>query len=171
MSSGHKVRSSNGLLGTESATKLPYPEGPSTQHIRTLVPKTVKGMVFGTRVLEYWVLGPSGSFLNFQPSAPRPASGEACHFLVDMNQLLGSQGWIRRGSLAFEICYRKESLGGRRACQNLPLSLSEGHPYKSRLTPCPHFGRRSPGCCRGSSYRNRRCQSGEHKELDLVGLV
>ena len=37
-----------------------FPEGPSTQHVRTLVPKTVKGMVSGTGVLKYWVLGPSG---------------------------------------------------------------------------------------------------------------
>ena len=36
------------------------PEGPSTQHLRTLVPKTIKGMVFGARVLKSWVLGPSG---------------------------------------------------------------------------------------------------------------
>ena len=36
------------------------PEGPSTQYIRTLVPKTIKGMDFGTRILKYWVLGPSG---------------------------------------------------------------------------------------------------------------
>ena len=37
-----------------------YPEGPSTQYLRTLVPKAINGMVFGTRVLNYWVLGPSG---------------------------------------------------------------------------------------------------------------
>ena len=42
-------------------TALPDPEGPSTQYLRTLVPKAIKGMVFGTRVLTYWVLGPSGS--------------------------------------------------------------------------------------------------------------
>ena len=36
------------------------PEGPSTQYLRTLVPNTNKGMVFGTRNLKYWVLGPSG---------------------------------------------------------------------------------------------------------------
>ena len=33
-------------------------EGPSSQHLRTLVPKTINGMVFGTRVLKYWLLGP-----------------------------------------------------------------------------------------------------------------
>ena len=36
------------------------PEGPSTQYLRILVPKAIKGMVFGTRVLKCWVLGPSG---------------------------------------------------------------------------------------------------------------
>ena len=36
-------------------------EGPSTQHLRTLVPKTIPLMVFGTRVLKFWELGPSGN--------------------------------------------------------------------------------------------------------------
>ena len=36
------------------------PEGPSTQCLRTPVPNTIKGVVFGTRVLKYWVLAPSG---------------------------------------------------------------------------------------------------------------
>ena len=31
--------------------------GPSTQYLRFLVPKTILLMVFGTRVLKYWVLG------------------------------------------------------------------------------------------------------------------
>ena len=44
---------------------IPWPskratQGPSTQYSRTLVPNTFKGMVFGTRVLKYWLLGPSG---------------------------------------------------------------------------------------------------------------
>ena len=42
-----------------------FPEGPSTQYLRSLVPKTIPLMVFGTRVLKYWVLGPSG-FHNTQ---------------------------------------------------------------------------------------------------------
>ena len=37
-----------------------FPKGPSTQYSRTFVPKTINGMVFGTRNLIYWVLGPSG---------------------------------------------------------------------------------------------------------------
>ena len=37
-----------------------YQKGPSTQYLRTLVPKAMKGMAFGTRVLKYWVLGPFG---------------------------------------------------------------------------------------------------------------
>ena len=36
------------------------PEGPSTQYLRTLVPKTIEGMGFGTRVLRFWLLGPLG---------------------------------------------------------------------------------------------------------------
>ena len=37
-----------------------YPEGPSTQYLRTLVPNTKPLMVLGIRVLKYWLLGPSG---------------------------------------------------------------------------------------------------------------
>ena len=40
---------------------LLLPESPSTQNLRTRVPKTIKGMVFGTRVLKCWVRGPSGT--------------------------------------------------------------------------------------------------------------
>ena len=36
------------------------PKGPRTQYLRTLVPKIIKCMVFGTRDLKYWVLGRSG---------------------------------------------------------------------------------------------------------------
>ena len=39
---------------------LVSPEGPSTQYLKTLVSKTSKGMVYGTRSLKRWVLGPSG---------------------------------------------------------------------------------------------------------------
>ena len=39
---------------------ISIPEGPSTQYLWTLVPNTIKGMVFGTRDLKHWVLGPSG---------------------------------------------------------------------------------------------------------------
>ena len=39
-------------------------EGPSTQYLRTLVPNTIKSMVFGTRDLKYWVFGPSGVSVN-----------------------------------------------------------------------------------------------------------
>ena len=44
------------------------PEGPSTQYLRTLAPQTIQGMVFGTRVLRYWVLGPSGLVLSLNSS-------------------------------------------------------------------------------------------------------
>ena len=36
------------------------PEGPSTQYLRSLVPKTIYPLTLRTRVLKYWVLGPSG---------------------------------------------------------------------------------------------------------------
>ena len=39
---------------------LVYPQGSSTQYLRTLVPKAVKGMVFRTRFLKYLVLGAFG---------------------------------------------------------------------------------------------------------------
>ena len=39
---------------------IEYPEGPSTQYSRTLVPNTISSMVFGTRNLKSWVLGLSG---------------------------------------------------------------------------------------------------------------
>ena len=47
-----KVKAGNPGLGS--------PEGPSTQYLRFLVPKTIPLMVFGARELKYWVLGPSG---------------------------------------------------------------------------------------------------------------
>ena len=36
---------------------LSDPECPSTQCLRTLVPNTIKGMVFGPRNLKYWACG------------------------------------------------------------------------------------------------------------------
>ena len=36
------------------------PKDPYTAHVRTLVPKTIPGMVFGTRVLKRAVYGPFG---------------------------------------------------------------------------------------------------------------
>ena len=39
---------------------LEYPEGPSTQYLRTLVPKTIPLIVFGTRVLNIGYLDPLG---------------------------------------------------------------------------------------------------------------
>ena len=43
------------------------PEGPSTQYLRTMVPNTIKRMAFGTRVLKYWLLGPSGISFHILP--------------------------------------------------------------------------------------------------------
>ena len=58
----------------------PCPEGPSTQCLRTLVPKAIKGMVVGTRVLKYWVLGPSGlGFIVYYPKRTtfEPVGGDS----------------------------------------------------------------------------------------------
>ena len=46
------------------ALSCSLPENPSTQCFRTLVPTATKGMAFWTRVLEHWVVGPSGSFFR-----------------------------------------------------------------------------------------------------------
>ena len=46
--------------------------GPSTQYLRLLVPKAIPSMVFGTRVLKYWVLGPSK--IAWTSTAQRPYS-------------------------------------------------------------------------------------------------
>ena len=43
--------------------QVPVPEGQGTQYLRFLVPKTILLMVFGTRDLKHWVLGPSGCML------------------------------------------------------------------------------------------------------------
>ena len=54
-----------GLVPT--AIPLMVPEGPSAQYLRLLVPETILGMVFGTRVLKHWVLGPSGGIWDQGP--------------------------------------------------------------------------------------------------------
>ena len=45
-------------VGATIVGPIPYPEGPSTQYLRLLVPKTIP--LVGTKDLKYWVLGPSG---------------------------------------------------------------------------------------------------------------
>ena len=50
------------LLNKIRAFCLQFLDGPSTQHLRSLGPKTIPLMVFGTRGLKYWVLGPSGVY-------------------------------------------------------------------------------------------------------------
>ena len=44
----------------------------STQYLQILVPKTIKGMVFGSRNLKDWVLGPPGLHIA-QPRRRSPA--------------------------------------------------------------------------------------------------
>ena len=50
--------------GRQFSPAICIPEGPSTHHLRTLVPNTIPLLVFGTRVLKYWVLGPSGYLMT-----------------------------------------------------------------------------------------------------------
>ena len=44
-------------------------EGPSTQYLWPFVPNNNMSMVFETRVLKYGVLGPSGQYRSYEPSA------------------------------------------------------------------------------------------------------
>ena len=61
----------------DSRTSETTPEGPSTEYLGTLVPKTIPLMIFGTRSLKYWVLGPSGcpfDHLLADPGIQNPGS-------------------------------------------------------------------------------------------------
>ena len=63
------------MLCPSLAWPLLLSEGPSTQYLRFLVPKTILLMVFGPRVLKDWVLGPSEILIRseVQPrGSPRP---------------------------------------------------------------------------------------------------
>ena len=51
-----------GYAGSLGRSGQHFSESPSTQYLRFLVPKTILSMVFGTRGLTYWVLGPSLGF-------------------------------------------------------------------------------------------------------------
>ena len=55
------------------------PEGPSTQHVRLLIPESLEGMMSGTRDLKYWILGPFGSCMV---SAGRIVQGSMREFRV-----------------------------------------------------------------------------------------
>ena len=76
-----------------------FPEGPSSQYVRTLVPKTIPLMVFGIRVLICWVPGLSGfggglivyGLKPFKdPSGRRPLGGhifpESCRLRLTRNK-------------------------------------------------------------------------------------
>ena len=63
------------------------PEGPSSQYFRTLVPKTIPVMVFGTKCLTCWVLGSFGyqripAFGSEVVRQPEPSSGLLLRNLV-----------------------------------------------------------------------------------------
>ena len=48
------------VQGVDEGLPRTLSQGPSTQCLRTLVPKAISLIAFGTRVLSYLVLGPSG---------------------------------------------------------------------------------------------------------------
>ena len=50
-------------LNPRTATSMGpiHPKGPYTAHLRTLAPKTIPGMIFGTSVLDWAVNGPLGT--------------------------------------------------------------------------------------------------------------
>ena len=54
------ISRSKRLVMCDQHATMPFPHSPSTQCLRSLVPKTIALMVFGTSVLTYWVLEPSG---------------------------------------------------------------------------------------------------------------
>ena len=58
-----------GALETEFPTNT-CPEGPSTQYSRTMAPKTIEGVVLGTRDLKYLGLGSSGLGKQARYEAP-----------------------------------------------------------------------------------------------------
>ena len=55
-----RVPGSEKLGARDSKQSLLIPEDRSTQYLRTLAPKAMKSLVFGTRVLKHWVLDPLG---------------------------------------------------------------------------------------------------------------
>ena len=96
------------------------PEGRSIQYLRLLVPKTIPSTVFGTRVLKYWVLGPSGK-ISSRTHKPRPeprilqlisTAAESCSWAF-LRLLLG-------GTLA-------TTWTSKRAQKNGPISQNREH--------------------------------------------
>ena len=51
----HEVSEPSGIIAS-----VLFPESPSTQYLRFLIPETILLMVVGTKDLKYWVLGLSG---------------------------------------------------------------------------------------------------------------
>ena len=60
------LRASWPLGTTLEITLSAVPQRVQVPFLRTLVPKTIPSMAFGTRVLQWWVLGPSGFLINSQ---------------------------------------------------------------------------------------------------------
>ena len=54
--------------------------GTWTHWVKTLVPKAIKGMVFGIRVLKYWLLGLSGRLFRCIITFPEGPNVQTCLF-------------------------------------------------------------------------------------------
>ena len=81
-----------GSIGGPRCQSLQFPEGPSSQYLRSLVSKTIPLMVFGTGNLKYWVLGPSGigpSINSTELVKGIHPNARAKHSLVEALDLVG----------------------------------------------------------------------------------
>ena len=72
---------------------LHIPERQSTQYLWTLVSKTIQGVVFETKNLKYWVLGPSG-YDNFTQNI------EVLRQLMQSRSIALSKHFLQRRSLS-----------------------------------------------------------------------
>ena len=81
-----------------------HPKSPYAVHLRILVPKTIPGMVFGTRVLEKAVYGPLrtawglGSYLTEGVRKPQGGNVPQCNVLELVDPIGFSVGMRLRGT-------------------------------------------------------------------------
>ena len=84
------------------------PKGPYSAHLRTLVPKTIRGIVFGTRVLKWAVYGPFG-FCLLQPvrffQVARSHGSPGCLPHRSLRRRLAARCCLRRSGLSCSTCH------------------------------------------------------------------
>ena len=73
-----------------------YPEGPSTQDLRSLVPNTIKVVVFETRNFKYRVPGPAGIMLGSRGQLFKKSSGSSAGDFTDAIEFLANMSWPQR---------------------------------------------------------------------------